>query len=96
MSPHRVTTPIAIVVLKTLTLLLGSLITYFSYKAYRRTGAESLRYLSVGFGIVTLGALLAGVIDQVFQAGFRLGQMVETALVTLGFAVILYSLYASD
>jgi hypothetical protein len=96
MSPHRVATPIAIVALKTITLLLGSLITYLSYRAYRRTGADPLRYLSVGFGIVTLGTLLAGVIDQVLQAGFRVGQMVETALVALGFAVILYSLYVTE
>jgi hypothetical protein len=62
MSPHQVTTPVAIIAMKTVTLILGGLITYLSYKAYRRTGAEPLRYLSVGFGIVTLGSLLAGVI----------------------------------
>jgi O-antigen/teichoic acid export membrane protein len=95
MSPHQVTTPVAIVALKTVTLFLGCLITYLSYKAYRRTGAPPLRYLSVGFGIVTLGALLAGVVDQVLQAGFALGQLVESALVALGFAIIVYSLYAS-
>ncbi len=96
MSPHETTTPIAIVALKTATLLLGGLITYLSYKAYRRTGAQPLRYLSVGFGIVTLGSLLAGVVDQVFRAGFRLGQLVESALIAVGFAVIVYSLYVGE
>jgi hypothetical protein len=93
MSPHEVTTPVAIIVLKTITLLLGALITYLAYKAYRRTGAPQLQYLSAGFGIVTLGVLLAGVTDQILEAGFQLGQLVETALVALGFAVIVYSLY---
>jgi hypothetical protein len=37
--------------------------------------------------------LLAGVTDQILEAGFQLGQLVETALVALGFAVIVYSLY---
>jgi len=96
MSPHDITVPVAIVALKTVTLLLGGLITLLSYRAYRRTRAQSLRYLSLGFGIVTLGSLLAGVVDQVLQAGFQLGQLVESALVALGFAVIVYSLYASE
>jgi hypothetical protein len=95
MSPHQVTAPVAIIAMKTVTLILGGLITYLSYKAYRRTGAEPLRYLSVGFGIVTLGSLLAGVIDQILQAGFRFGLLVESTLVALGFAVIVYSLYSN-
>lgn len=94
MSPHQVTTPIAIVVLKTITLILGGAITYLAYKAYRRTQAQALRYLSVGFGFVTLGVFLAGVIDQVLDLGFRLGQLTETALITVGFGIIVYSLYA--
>jgi hypothetical protein len=93
MSPHQVTTPIAIVALKTLTLILGAAIAYLAYKAYSRTGARPLQFLAYGFGFITLGSLLAGVVDQVLQLGFRLGQLVETALVTVGFAVILYSLY---
>jgi len=47
----------------------------------------------VGFGIVTLGILLGGVVDQVLRAGFQFGQLVESALLALGFAVIVYSLY---
>jgi hypothetical protein len=94
MSPHTVTTPVAIVALKTLTLLLGGLITYLAFKAYRRTGTQSLWYLSVGFGIVTLGSFLAGIVDQLLRASFRIGQLVETTLVAVGFAVIVYSLYA--
>ncbi|WP_159899366.1 DUF7521 family protein [Salinirussus salinus] len=93
MSPHQITTPVAIVALKTLTLLLGALITYLSYKAYRRTGAPALRALSIGFGVVTLGTLLAGVLDQVLQFRIQVGLLVESALVTVGFAVIVYSLY---
>ncbi|MEF8851789.1 MAG: hypothetical protein V5A44_00970 [Haloarculaceae archaeon] len=65
MSPHITT--VAIVALKTVTLLLGGLITYFSYKAYRRSGSRPLWYLAVGFGVVTLGILSAGVIDQLIR-----------------------------
>ena len=93
MSPHQITTPVAIIALKTLTLLLGALITYLSYKAYRRTGTPALRALSIGFGFVTLGTLLAGVLDQLLQFGIQVGRLVESALVAVGFAVIIYSLY---
>ena len=96
MSPHIPTTETLIVVTKTLTLVLGGLITYFAFKAYRRTGAPSLRLLTIGFGVVTIGSLLAGVLDQIVQVGFEVGLLVESALVALGFAVIVYSLYATE
>jgi energy-converting hydrogenase Eha subunit F len=93
MSPHQVTTPVAIIALKTITLLLGGLITYLSSKAYRRTNAEPLRALSVGFGIITFGTLLAGILDEGLDFGFQLGLLVESALLAVGFVVIVYSLY---
>jgi hypothetical protein len=86
-------TQTAIVAVKTVTLLLGGLITYLSYRAYQRTGARPLRALAAGFGVVTLGTLLAGVLDQVLQLNFRLGLFVESTLVAVGFGIIVYSLY---
>ncbi|WP_277540966.1 DUF7521 family protein [Haloarcula laminariae] len=85
-----------VVGLKTVTLLLGGLITYFAAKAASKTGSRSLTYLAVGFGTVTFGSLLAGVADQLF--GFSVGTalLFETAVTAAGFAVIAYSLYASD
>lgn len=110
MSPHATT---VLVALKTITLLLGGLITYFSYKAYTRSGARPLWYLAVGFGIVTLGTLLAGMIDQLLRFSVLTGAslpfvtgslgdravadlalILESALTTTGFAVIVYSLYS--
>jgi hypothetical protein len=93
MSSHTVVTPTAIVAVKTITLLLGALITYFSFKTYRRTGARSLRALAAGFGVVTLGSLLAGVLDQVFRLQLQIGLFVESSLLAVGFAIIVYSLY---
>ncbi|MFC7134575.1 MULTISPECIES: DUF7521 family protein [Salinibaculum] len=96
MSPHAITVPTAIVVMKTLTLILGGIITYLSYRAYSRTRAQSLRYLSIGFAVVTLGTLLAGIIDQLLQMELRVGLLVESVLITAGFAVIVYSLYVTE
>ncbi|MFB6154134.1 MAG: hypothetical protein ABEJ27_07780 [Halodesulfurarchaeum sp.] len=83
-----------IVALKTLTFLLGGLITYFAYKAYRRTHAAALRFLAVGFAIVTLGSMLAGIVDLVLTLSRDFAITVESGLTVIGFAVIVYSLYA--
>ena len=84
----------AVVALKTVTLVLGGLITYFAFRAYRRTGAKSLRALAIGFGAVTLGSLLAGVVDRLLAIDATYALAVESSLTAVGFAVILYSLYA--
>ena len=83
----------AIVVTKTVTLMLGSLITLFSYRAYRRTGATALQALAIGFAIVTVGAILAGVVDQFTGLGFLVGALLQSTLTLVGFAVITCSLY---
>ena len=82
-----------VLVLKTLTLALGGLITYQALKAYRRTLSPALRSLTIGFGLVTLGSLLAGFVDQIVGLPTDVALVVESLLTVLGFAVILYSLY---
>ena len=83
-----------VVAFKTLTLVLGGLITYFAYKAYSRTNSRALRALTIGFGFVTIGALLAGAVDQLTGLDQSWALAAESALTTLGFAVIVYSLYS--
>jgi hypothetical protein len=90
MSPHVN----AVIVFKTLSLVMGGLVTYFAFKAYRRTEARALGALALGFGFVTLGAILAGLVDQMLNVDQSWALVVESALATLGFGVILYSLYA--
>lgn len=83
----------AIVVVKTLTLVLGALLTLLSYRAYRRTRAGPLRALAAGFGIVTLGSLAAGVVHQFTPFDILVGILVHSVLILIGFAVITYSVY---
>ena len=85
---------LAIVATKTATLVLGFLIAFLAYRAYRRTGATSLRSLALGFGIVTVGAILAGVVDLVTSLRLVYGVLLQSALTLIGFAIITYSLYA--
>ncbi|SEO96880.1 hypothetical protein SAMN04487948_10956 [Halogranum amylolyticum] len=84
----------AIVIAKTGILVLGGLITYFSYRAYQRTGARPLRLLAVGFGIVTFGSLLGGVLDQIVGIELATSVLIDSLLTLVGFVVIFYSLYA--
>ena len=83
----------AIAAVKFVILLLGGGITYIAFKAHRRTGEDSLRVLGVGFGIITLGAILTGVANQFFSVGLALGVLINSLFVALGLAVIMYSLY---
>ncbi|AKH96518.1 DUF7521 family protein [Halanaeroarchaeum sulfurireducens] len=82
-----------IVVLKTATFLLGGAITYFAFKAYRRTQSRSLQLLALGFGIVTLGSMGAGLVDQALWLSREFALITESLLTVVGFAVIVYSLY---
>jgi glycerol uptake facilitator-like aquaporin len=86
--------PLAITAAKTLTVVFGGLITLLALRAYRRTGAHELRALAVGFGIVTIGAVLAGVTDVFLNVGFETSVLVESVVTVIGFGIITYSLYA--
>jgi hypothetical protein len=83
-----------IIVMKTGILVLGGLITYFSLKAYRNTGSSALRALAIGFGIITLGALLGGTFDLILGVSLATGLLIDAILTFVGLAVITYSLYA--
>jgi hypothetical protein len=96
MSTHEFTVPSLIIAFKTLTLVLGSLITYFAYKSYRRTKSRALGALALGFGIMTFGTFLAGVADQLLFSDFEIGLLIESGLIALGFLVIVYSLYTTE
>lgn len=85
----------AIVAVKTVTVLLGGLITFLSYKAYRRTGSRSLQRLAVGFAIITVGSVLAGSIDLFVGVDIRESVLLESAITALGFGFITYSLFSS-
>jgi len=91
--------PSLLVFFETATLVLGGLITYFAYKAYDRTGAPALGALTIGFGVVTIGSLVAGGLDLGLQFAslidnYRMAALiVESAFTAVGFLIILYSLY---
>lgn len=84
--------PRVVIGLKTLTLVIGGAITYFAAKAAYSTDGRGLAALAVGFGVVTLGTLSAGVADQALGLARSDALILENALTTLGFAIVLFSL----
>ncbi|WIV68292.1 DUF7521 family protein [Natrialbaceae archaeon AArc-T1-2] len=95
MSPDTIgmEAAIALTVVKTLVLIVGGIITYFSFKAYRRTRQRALGYLATGFGIVTLGLVIAGFAHELLNVPLAIGILIESLLVLVGFVIIAYSLY---
>ena len=91
--------PSIVIAFKTVTLLLGAVITYLAFKAYVRTQSHGLRLLALGFGVVTVGSLVAGIVDQLFivdqllQVNGHTALTIESGLTMVGFFIITYSLY---
>ena len=95
---HIPSSQVGIVFSKTLILIIGGLITYYSYQAYQRTGTAQHRWLMYGFGTVTIGAIVGGALD--IAVGTYLGEnliytsvLVSSSLTAIGLGIILYSLY---
>lgn len=85
---------VLLVAAKTLTLACGVVLTTLSYRAYRRTRATAMRVLSIGIGLVTAGAVLAGSLNQLAGVPLVVSTTVESAFTAAGFIVMTYSLYS--
>ena len=83
---------IALTALRILVLVLGIGITYASYQAYRREGVPYLRNASVGFGIITIGVFIEGVLYTLLGFELVTVHIIESLAVAIGFSILLYSL----
>ena len=83
---------LALAIIKTLIFLVGSVITFFAFKAYRRTDSRALGLLTVGFGTVTVGAMLGGLTYEFLGVSLAFGVVVEGVFVFVGFCLIALSL----
>jgi hypothetical protein len=80
---------------KAIVLILSGLITVLARRAANRTGSSSLRLFSVGFAVITAGALVGGAVHQLAAPGLRVGVLVESLLTAIGFVLLAYSLYVT-
>lgn len=84
---------VVLVVAKATTLAFGSVLTYLSYRAYRRTGSPALRALATGIGLIVAGATLGGVLNRLLGTSLAASVSVQSVCTAAGFAVMTYSLY---
>lgn len=96
MSPHDLLGDAGIITIislvKTGILIIGGFVTLMSLRAYRRTDDRGLLFLGIGFGIITLGTFLAGLVYNLLDVDFADGILLESSLLFIGLAVIAYSL----
>lgn len=82
---------VALVGIRTLLLVLGSATTVISFRAYRREQTRYLRNATIGFGFITLGVLIEGVLYEVTTLTLTQVHVAESIALACGFAVLLLS-----
>lgn len=84
---------IELVVAKLVTMTLGFVIAYQAYQGYREYGSEPMLYVAVGFLFISFGAVVEGILFDVFGFSIFLAGTVQTSIVAVGMLFVLYSLY---
>jgi hypothetical protein len=98
MTDHAVLTDATVItlsVLKIFTVMLGVLIVTKSWQAYKATNRKPFLWLTIGFGLMTVGAIAEG---AAYRLLFDLDQahIIEAVFTLSAFAVLVYSLYARE
>lgn len=73
-------------------LMTGTLLALLVFRSYLRGGARDHLLLAVGFGLIALGALVEGVLFEVFDLGLLLVHTVESVFVILGLLAVLLAI----
>lgn len=72
--------------------LLGVGITWFSYKAYRRTGEPFLRSATIGFAVIAIGVFIEGVLFNFSTLDLTTVHIIESLAIGLGLFILHLSL----
>ncbi len=76
---------------------MGGIISYYAFRSWQKIHDRPLFYMALGFGLVSLGAALSGILFEVLTQGDYLTAWLASASFTLvGFFLILYSLLARE
>lgn len=87
---------LGLVVAKLLVVFLGLLIAYQAYRAYLRERSYRMLFVAIGFGLITVGSVLEGVLYEVLHFSVFIAGMVQTGFVAVGMILILYSLFVTQ
>jgi hypothetical protein len=81
-------------IMRLIALFLGAFIVYLAYRGYRRNTSKPLLYVALGFAFITAGTLLEGLMFVVLGSDILTAIAIGGVLTVIGFAAILYSIYA--
>lgn len=82
-----------LVVAKLITMGLGFLIAHQAYRGYREYDSRPMLFVAIGFLFISIGAIIEGLLFDVFGLSIFEAGTVQTTIVAIGMIVILYSLY---
>ncbi len=80
---------------KVLIVLLGSIVVYLSFSGYRRNGGKSLLMLSVGFFLIVVASLVAGLLFEFIGMELHDSYAIDSLITAAGFFSIIYSIYGT-
>ncbi len=78
--------------LKGVTVFLGTLIALLGYVAFWRYGSKLMLYISVGFGLLTIGSVVGGILFEILIMPLDEAHAVESLVTLLGLALLAYHL----
>jgi hypothetical protein len=81
-------------VVKVIALILGAFIVYLAYKGYRRNASRPLLYVAFGFGLITAGTIVEGILYVLLGSELLGAIATGTAIMIFGFIAIIYSIYS--
>jgi len=79
---------------KIVALVLGAFIVYLAYRGFTRNRSKPLLYVAVGFALITAGTIAEGILYVILGSQLLTAITAGTAITVLGFAAIIYSIYA--
>lgn len=85
---------VVLTALKFVTVVLGFLVVFLGWRAYRTSRRKPLLWLTVGMAVMTLGAIAEGAAYQGFAWGLDESHLFEAIVTLIAFAILVYSLYA--
>ncbi len=81
-----------LVSIKIVILLLTAVISIISYIAYKRRNHKLMLFVSIGFGTYSAGTLIEGLLYEFIFHDYLPAHLVESIIVLMGLATILYGL----
>lgn len=74
-------------------LVFGGIVVYYASRSFTRNKSKSMLFLAIGFAVVTIGAVLAGVLFQFVLVGnLEVVEAVQAISQAIGFFIIVFSL----